>query len=110
EFDEPKGLFEAEPFDDTTNRWAGRGLKSGLGEAGSGAERIRLRVEGISGEVATPRLTEILMSQLGFLKGDARLVRGSGARRPLPVTDGIEVWSMVMRRGSLDARLPSGKP
>ena len=48
------------------------------------------------------------MSQLGFLKGDARLVRDGGARRPLPVTDGDGVRSIVMRRGSLVSVLLGG--
>jgi len=64
EFDEPKALLGAEPLDDATDGWPGRGLEPGLGKSGSGAERTRLRVEGVRGEVATPRLTEILMSHV----------------------------------------------
>jgi hypothetical protein len=96
EFNEAKSLLGTEPLDDATDGWPGRDLEPGLTEPRVGAEFTRLRVEGISVEVATPRITEILMSQLGFLKGDARLVRDIEASRPLAVTDGIGVWSMVM--------------
>jgi hypothetical protein len=51
-------------------------------EAGSGAESTRLCVVGISVELATPRITEILMSQLGFRNGDARLVRDIESETP----------------------------
>jgi len=62
-----------------------------LDEPGSGAECARLWVVGIGVELATPRITEISISQLGFLKGDARSVRESEARRPLAVTGRMKV-------------------
>jgi hypothetical protein len=40
-----------------------------LAEPGSGSEGAWLRVVGISVEVATPRVTKILISQLWFLVG-----------------------------------------
>jgi hypothetical protein len=67
ECDETKSLVGAEPFDNATDGWPGRGLQRGLAEPGSGAECRRLSVLGISVELATPRIAEILMSQLGFL-------------------------------------------
>jgi hypothetical protein len=90
QFDEAKSLFRAEPFNNSTDSRAGRCLEPGLAEARSGAESTRLRVVGISVEIATPRITKILMSQFWFLEGDARLARDSEARRPLAVTDGID--------------------
>ena len=62
ECNETKSLFEAEPFDDARDRWTVRGLEPGLAEPGSGAECTRLRVGGISVELATPRGTKILIS------------------------------------------------
>ena len=64
EFNEAKSLLGAEPFDNATDGWPGRGHEPGLGESGSGAEKTRLWVEGINGEVTTPRITEVLMSQV----------------------------------------------
>jgi hypothetical protein len=55
-------------------------------------------VLGISVELATPRIAETLMSQLGFLEGDARSVREGEARCPLAVTGRKDVWSMVIRK------------
>ena len=96
EFHETKSLFGAEPLDDPADGWPGRSLEAGLAEPGSGAECTRLSVLGIGVKLATPRIAEILMSQVGFLESDARLVRDDGARRPLAVG-----WSLVdvMRRG-----------
>jgi hypothetical protein len=54
-----------EPFDDPADRWTRRGFHRCSIEPGSGAEGTRLRVECITVEVATPRVTEILMSQFG---------------------------------------------
>ena len=62
EFNKAKSLFGVEPFDDPADRWSGRGLEPGLAEPGSGAECTRLGVEGVSVELATLRVTEILMS------------------------------------------------
>ena len=53
---------------------------------------------GIGVELATPRITETLVSQFGFLEGDARSVREGEARRPLAVTGRTEVWSMMIRK------------
>jgi hypothetical protein len=89
EFDEAESLFGAEPFDDPVDRGTGRGLEPGLAEPGSGAECTRLSVLGIGVELATPRIAKILMSQLGFLESDTRLVRDNGARRPLAVIVGL---------------------
>jgi hypothetical protein len=58
EFDEAESLLSAEPFDDPTDRWAGRGLEPGLAEPGSGAESTRLRVVGISVEARRRELRE----------------------------------------------------
>ena len=85
ERDETKALFGAEPLDDPGDGWPGRSLEAGLTEPGSGAECTRLSVLGIGVELATPRIAEILMSQLGFLDGDTRLLRYDGAKRPLAV-------------------------
>ena len=76
EFDETKPLVGAEPFDNATDGWPGRGLEPGLAEPRSGAECARFLVLGISVELATPQITEILMSQLGFLEGE--IPDGSG--------------------------------
>ena len=38
EFNEAKPLLGAEPFNDPTDRWPGRGLKPGLAESGSGSK------------------------------------------------------------------------
>ena len=42
EFDEAESLLSTEPFDDPTDRWAGRGLEPRLCESGSGAKSTRL--------------------------------------------------------------------
>jgi len=42
EFDEPKRLLRAEPFDDPADRWTGRYFGAGLAEPGSGAKNTRL--------------------------------------------------------------------
>jgi hypothetical protein len=82
QLDETKSLFRAEPLDHPMDRRPGGSLHGCSVEPGSGAESTWLGMVGISVELATPRMTEILMSQLGFLKGNARLVRDDGARRP----------------------------
>src|ERR1700746_2991491 len=71
EFNESKSLFGVEPFDNPTDRWTRRGFHGCSVEPGSGAEGAGLRVVGICVEVATPRVTEVLMSQLWFLVGFA---------------------------------------
>ena len=68
EFDEAESLLSTEPFDDPTDRWAGRGLEPRLCESGSGAKSTRLWAVGIGVEVSTPRVTEILMSHFGSWK------------------------------------------
>ncbi len=68
-FDETKSLLWAEPFDDCSDGRARRYLEPGLREPGSSAESTRLWVMGISVEVATPRMAEILVSQSWFLSG-----------------------------------------
>jgi hypothetical protein len=65
ECDEAKSLLGVEPFDDPTNRWAGRGLDGCSVEPGSGAEGTRLWIVGICIELATPRVKEILMLHFG---------------------------------------------
>jgi hypothetical protein len=65
EFDEAKALFGIEPLDDAMDCWSGGCLEPGLAKARSGAERARLWVVGLGVEVATPRLTEILLSHFG---------------------------------------------
>jgi hypothetical protein len=68
EFNEPEAFVRAKPVDDTVDGWTGGCLEPGLAEPGSGAESTRLWV-GISVEVATPRMTKNLISQLWFLVG-----------------------------------------
>jgi len=62
EVNEAKAFLQVEPFDDATDRWTGGYLEGRSAKAGSGAECTRLGVEGVSVELATPRVTEILMS------------------------------------------------
>ena len=62
ECDESKPLVRAEPLDDSVDWWTGRCLEPGLAEPGSGSESTRLWVD-IGVEVATPRMTKILISQ-----------------------------------------------
>ena len=68
EFDEPEPLFGVEPLDDPVDRGTGRVFER-LAEPGSGAEGAGLWVVGVDVEVATPRMTKILISQLWFLVG-----------------------------------------
>src|SRR5262249_1296729 len=69
EFNEAKSLFGVEPFDDPADRWPGRGVESGLAEPGSGSKSTGLWVVGIGVEVATPRMTKILLSHFGSWGG-----------------------------------------
>ena len=69
EFDEPEAFVGVEPLDDPVDGWTGRCLEPGLAEPGPGSESMGLWVVGISVEVATPRMTEILISQLWFPGG-----------------------------------------
>jgi hypothetical protein len=62
EFDEPKAFLGIEPLDDSTNWRARRCVQGGSVEAGTGAKGTRLHVIGIGVEVATPRMTKILLS------------------------------------------------
>jgi len=78
EFDEPEPLFGVEPLDDPVDRGTGRVFER-LAEPGSGAEGAGLWVVGVDVEVATPRMTKILISQLWFLVGSCPI---SQAERP----------------------------
>ena len=69
EFDKPEAFLGIEPLDDTMDRWTGRCLEPGLAEPALGAEGTGLWVVGVDVEVATPRMTKILISQLWFLVG-----------------------------------------
>ena len=69
EFNEPEAFVGVEPFDNTTDRWTGGGLEPGLAKPGSGSESTGLWVVGVDVEVATPRISKILMSQFYFLMG-----------------------------------------
>jgi len=62
EFNEAKPLFGAEPFNDPTDRWTGRGLHGCSVEPGSVAECTRLRVVGFGVEITTPRTMEVSVS------------------------------------------------
>ena len=66
EFDEPEAFVGVEPLDDPVDRGTGRCLEPGLAEPGSGCEGTGLWVVGVGVEVATPRMTKILISQLWF--------------------------------------------
>ncbi len=66
EFDKSKPLFGVEPLDDSVDLGTGRCLEPGLAEARPGSESTGLWVVGIGVEVATPRMTKILISQLWF--------------------------------------------
>ena len=74
EFDESKPLVRGKPLDDSVDWWTGRCLEPGLAEPGSGSESTRLWV-GVSVEVATPRMTKILISQFGSWWVGARSVK-----------------------------------
>ncbi len=71
EFDESEALVGIEPFDEAVD-WR---TFERLAELGSGAESTGLWVVGISVEVATPRMTKILISQLWFLVGSCPISR-----------------------------------
>jgi hypothetical protein len=75
EFDEAKSLLGVEPLDHPMERRAGRCLEPGLAEPRSGAESARLWVVSIGVEVATPRITEILMSHFGSWRSGVERVR-----------------------------------
>jgi hypothetical protein len=74
EFDKSKPLFGIEPFDDPVDRGTGRVFER-LAEPTLGSEGAGLWVVGISVEVATPRMTKILVSQLWFLVGSCPISR-----------------------------------
>ena len=61
-FDEAKAFLGIEPFDDTADRWTRGSLEGRSGEAGSGSESTGRWLVGIGVEVATPRMTKILLS------------------------------------------------
>jgi len=75
EFDEPKAFLGVEPFDNPTYRGTGRVFKR-LAEPGLDAESTWLWAVGVSVEVATPRMTKILISQLCFLVGSCPISQG----------------------------------
>ena len=64
EFDEPEAFVGVEPLDDPVDRGTG-GVFERLAEAGVGVEFARVWVIGVDVEVATPRLTKILLSHFG---------------------------------------------
>ena len=68
EFDEPEAFVGVEPLDEPVDRGTG-GVFERLAEAGAGVEFARVWVIGVDVEVATPRMTRILMCQLCFLEG-----------------------------------------
>ena len=68
EFDEPEAFVGVEPLDDPVDRGTG-GVFERLAEAGVGVEFARVWVIGVDVEVATPRMTRILICQLCFLEG-----------------------------------------
>ena len=74
EFDEPEPLFGVEPLNDPVDRGTGRVFER-LAEPTLGSERTWLWAVGISVEVATPRMTKILISQLWFLVGSCPINR-----------------------------------
>ncbi len=74
EFNESESFVRVEPFDNPTDRGTGRCLER-LAEPRSGAEGTGLWVVGICVEVATPRMTKILISQLWFLVGSCPISR-----------------------------------
>jgi hypothetical protein len=78
EFDEPEAFVGVEPFDDPADRWAGTGFHGCSVEPGSGSENTGLWLVGIGVEVATPRMTKILLSHFGSW-GGCRI--SSGGRR-----------------------------
>jgi hypothetical protein len=63
EFHEAESFVRVKPFDNPTDRGTGRRLER-LAKPGSGAESSGLRAVGVSVEVATLRMTKILISQL----------------------------------------------
>ena len=71
EFGEPKPLFRVEPLNDCSDGRTGGCLEPGFAEARSAAKRTGLWVVGISAELATPRMAEILVSQTWFPSGVA---------------------------------------
>jgi hypothetical protein len=71
EFDESKPLVRAKPLDHPVHWWTGRCLEPRLAEPGLAAKSTGLWVVGVSVEIATPRMTKILISQLWFLEGGA---------------------------------------
>jgi len=63
EFNEPEAFVRVEPLDDPVDRGTGRVFER-LAEPRSGAESTGLWMVGVYFEVATPRMTKILISQL----------------------------------------------
>ena len=65
EFDEAEAFLAAEPFDHPMDWRAGRCREPRLCEPGPGSQSAGLRLVVIGVEVATLRVTEILMSHFG---------------------------------------------
>ena len=65
EFGEPKPLFRVEPLHDRSDGRTGGCLEPRLAESRSGSEMTGLCVVGLNVEVPTPRITKILICQLG---------------------------------------------
>ena len=61
-FDEPEAFVGVEPLDDPVDQGTGRVFER-LAEPRSGAESTGLWMVGVYFEVATPRMTKILLSQ-----------------------------------------------
>jgi hypothetical protein len=78
-FDEPEAFLWIEPLHDSSDGRTGGWFEAGLTETGSGTESTGLRLVVVIVEFATPRMTEILISQLYFLGGLVAI--GSDVRR-----------------------------
>jgi hypothetical protein len=74
EFNEPEAFVRIEPLNHPVDWWTGRVFER-LAEPRSGSEGAGLWVAGIRVEVATPRMTKILISQLWFLVGSCPISR-----------------------------------
>ena len=75
EFDEAKALLGIEPFDDSGTGGPEGASNRGWLNRGRVSESTGLWVVGVGVEVATPRMTKILISHFGSWWGGARSVR-----------------------------------